>query len=184
MDQTYNPHEGGENFGRGHGWQIFYTTDNVNHTQSEMEKSQTTLSYDTCKMVLHHEMFPVGSFSDMHTTSIETFNLRNIDLKSIRVISYDPYRAGLSCSDPDEVKAFQMDCRSFDVEFNTRDGAPAIADDSVTIFEKLQGSDHESRSASKTSQNWFTIDDPQYVERFTHAFKHAVELCGGKASKF
>lgn len=186
MDQTYNPHEGGENFGQGHGWQIHYLTDTKTHTEKETQRFQTTFTRrgNTCRMSIHSETFPIGIFEDMPGTRTYTFNLGDIDPRSITVKTYDMHKDGLSCADPEEVRAFQLDCSNAEVEFNSRNAATEILSESVQTFTKLQGKDHEARETSKTSRAWFIVDDIEYSKRFVKALTHAVELCGGRVSKF
>jgi hypothetical protein len=44
IDQTYNPHDGGDNLGQGHGWEIHYlTTGNV---EEITQKFNTTVTLD------------------------------------------------------------------------------------------------------------------------------------------
>jgi hypothetical protein len=59
-----------------------------------------------------------------------------------------------------------------------------VIDDSVTTFPKLKGSEHELKTTSKTSTEYFTVDDDAYAQRLAAAFKHAVEVCGGRPSTF
>jgi len=54
----------------------------------------------------------------------------------------------------------------------------------VRTFTKLTGKDHELKTVSKTNKCWLIVDDVSYAERLAKALKHAVDLCGGKASKF
>jgi hypothetical protein len=36
----------------------------------------------------------------------------------------------------------------------------------------------------QTAHGWFFVDDVEYAARFAKAFRHAVELCGGKPEPF
>ena len=82
------------------------------------------------------------------------------------------------------MKTFDLDCSSANLEFHTRNEVPKIEDDGVTTFAELTGSEHEARGHSKVSKGVFVVDDAAYAQRFAKAFRHAVELCGGKGSKF
>jgi hypothetical protein len=44
--------------------------------------------------------------------------------------------------------------------------------------------DYEAQIHRQSSKGWFIVDDVAYAERFAKAHRHAVELCGGKASRF
>jgi hypothetical protein len=77
-----------------------------------------------------------------------------------------------------------LNCDAGEVEFHTRNELPAIGDDSVTTYAELTGSDHESTHHGTKSKSWFIVDDVSYGERFAKALEHAVELCGGKPSRF
>jgi hypothetical protein len=185
MDQTYNPHEGAENLGQGHGWEIHYVTNTKNHSETENERFQTTFSYnDSCRIVVHAETFAVGVFEDTPSTSTYTFDLRDIDPESIKIETFDPRKDVFNCADADEVQNYGLDCTSAEVEFQARNGSTAIVEDNLITFSKLQGKDHEVRNRSTTSKSWFAVDDAEYAKRFARALKHAVQLCGGQTSKF
>ncbi len=183
MTQTYNPHEGGDNFGQGHGWEIHYVRrDDV---EEITEKFNTTFAHDGgCNIVTRDETFPVGAFSETPGVSTYKFNLRDIDPDSIQVNTYDTHKDVFSCADPEQVKLYELNCDNAEIVFLTRNGATAINVDSVTTFTKLTGSEHESRGVSKTNRGWLLVDDVPYAQRLAKALKHAVELCGGKRSRF
>jgi hypothetical protein len=62
---------------------------------------------------------------------------------------------------------------------------PKIKEDSVSTYAELTGTDHNAEGHNnQQSKGWFIVDDVSYAERFAKAFRHAVELCGGKSSKF
>jgi hypothetical protein len=79
---------------------------------------------------------------------------------------------------------YDIDCSSAEVEFHIRNEVPKIKNDSVTTYAELTGNDHEAQSHDYISKGWFRVDDAAYAERFAKAFKHAVALCGGQASRF
>jgi hypothetical protein len=177
MDETYNPHEGGES----HGWEIHYTRND--HTETVSQKYNQTFTHDGCKMVTHIETMAEGVYVELPSVTTYTFTLRDIDPNSITVKTYDLHRA-YDCSDPEAVKANELTCDSAEVFFATTNDAGAINKVNVTTFTKLTGADHESRNTYKTSKSWFIVNDVPYAQRFAKAFKHVVELCGGKPSKF
>ena len=95
------------------------------------------------------------------------------------------YYAPISnCADPKEVKLYELSCDNAEIEFLTRNGAPTVSVNNVNTYLKLTGSDHESRNVSKANKAWLLVDDVPYAQRLAKALKHAVELCGGKKSKF
>lgn len=185
MDRTYNPHEGGENLGKGHGKQEYFARRPEDHVEEITEVFQDTFTYaNACTIAIHSETLPVGIFKTVPAKSDYAFDLHDIDPASVSLKKYDLHNGGLSCSDPEHVSALGLSCDAAEVEFHTSDEIPAITEDSVTTFTKITGADHESRRHSTTSQGWFIVDDVPYAERFAKALRHAIELCGGKRSKF
>ena len=183
MDQTYNPHEGGDNFGQGHGWEIHYLQ--KGKVEEITEKFNTTFTHDGgCNVVTRSETFPVGVISETPSVTTYKINLRDIDPDSIKVKTYDTHKDVFSCADPEQVKLYELNCDNAEIEFLTRNGATAINEDSVRTFTKLTESDHELRNLSKTNKGWLVVDDVPYAQRLAKALKHAVELCGGKSSRF
>jgi hypothetical protein len=183
MDQTYNPHEGGDNFGRGHGWEIHrLRTDNHDKVT---EKYKETFTHDgSCKVVFHTETLPEGAFVETPSVSTYTFSLCDIDPDSIKIKTYDLRDTLSDCTDPEAVKAYKLSCDFAEVFFLTRNGATAINEETITTYTNLTGADHESRTSSKTNKYWLIVDDVPYAQRLAKALKHAVELCGGKTSRF
>ena len=82
----------------------------------------------------------------------ETFNLRDIDTRSIQLAS-EPQLGGIA-----------------EVQFATRNDAQVL--------------DYTGNLVAKGIRSEFMMDDAAYAARFAKAFKHAVERCGGRASKF
>jgi hypothetical protein len=77
-----------------------------------------------------------------------------------------------------------MNCDHAAMYFKTRNEAGLIDVKSHSVYPGLTGKDHESSSTSKTSNSYLEFDNYDYAKRFAKAFIHAVELCGGKPSKF
>ena len=183
IDQTYNPHEGGENFGQGHGWEIHYQR--KGQTEEITEKFKMNFaSLGGCNIVISSDTLPEGVYSETPSTYKYTMNLCDIDPGSIKVKTYDLHKDVFSCADPEEVKLHELNCDNAEIEFLTRNGATAISEEGVKTFTNLTGKDHELMTASKTNKCWLIVDDVPYAERLAKALKHAVELCGGKVSKF
>jgi hypothetical protein len=183
MDQTYNPHEGGDNLGQGHGWEIHYLRKGT--VEEVTEKFNTTFTHGGgCKIVLRSETLPAGVFEETPSVTTYKLNLSDIDPGSIKIKTYDMHKDVFSCADPDQVKLFELNCDNAEIEFLTRNGAAVINEDTVRTFTKLTGSDHESRRVSKTNKGWLVVDDVPYAQRLAKALKRAVELCGGRDSRF
>jgi len=183
IDQTYNPHEGGDNFGRGHGWEIHYIVEN--NTEKVTEKFNTTLTFDgTCNVTMRSETLPIGVFTDVSSATTSRFNLRDIDPASITIKSLDSHNDVWDCADPEQVKNFHLNCDTAEIFFAIRNGAASINDETVTTYANLTGSDHEVRRTSKSNKDWWLVDDVPYSHRLEKALRHAVELCGAQTSRF
>lgn len=185
MDQTYNPHEGGENYGHGHGNETHYLRGKDGLSEDITQEFHQTFAYKGgCTVVMHHETIPIGVFKNVYTNGDYKFSLCDVDPDSVKIKTYDFHKDVFNCADPDEVKSYELNCTSAEVEFHTRNEVPGIVEDSVATYAQLTGNDHEAQIHLKSSKGWFIVDDAAYAERFAKAFRHAVELCGGKASKF
>jgi hypothetical protein len=185
IDQTYNPHDGGSNYGRGHGQETHYLEHSDTHTEEITEEFHETFTAKAdCTIVLHHETVPIGVFKTVYTNGDYTLSLCDVDPDSIKIKTYDFHKDVFNCADPEQVKLYELNCSSAEVEFHIRNEVPKIKDDAVTTYAELKGKDHEARHDSYASKGWFIVDDVAYAERFAKAFRHAVELCGGKASRF
>ena len=184
MDQTYNPHEGGDNFGQGHGWEIHYLQ--KDQIEEVTEKFRMTFArVGGCSMVITFETVPEGVYSETPSVSKYTVNLCDIDPESISMKTHDLHSKDVfDCADSEEVKLFKLNCTNAEIDFKTRDSATAIKDERVETFVKLTGKDHELKTESQTNKCWLIVDDVDYAKRLAKALKHAVELCGGKRSKF
>lgn len=183
VDQTYNPHEGGDNFGRGHGWEIHY----LRKGQEEEVTQKFKMTLDRlggCNIAINSETLPVGVFSATPSTDRYTMNLCDIDPESIKIKTYDLHKDVFSCADPEDVRLFQLNCDNAEIEFVTRNGATSVHEEREMTFTKLAGKDHQSKSKSNTNKCWLVVDDVAYAQRLAKALKHAVELCGGEPSKF
>lgn len=177
MEQSYNPRDGGSNYGLGYGMQTHYLNGKMT------QQFQETLSCIQCKVTLHNHTSPIGIFADVHSDYTLTFSFRDVDPQSIKIHRYDSNKVG-NCADPQEVQLFSLNCDQAEITFSARNDAAVIDDDSLTIYEKLQGSDHELRQKTKMSNATIIMDDVEYANRFAAALKHAIELCGGKPSAF
>jgi len=184
MDQTYNPHDGGDNLGQGHGWEIHYLRKGQTEEVTEKFKMSFTRVGD-CNIVIHSETFPEGVYSETPSTYEYAMNLCDIDPESIKIKTFDLHSKDLfDCADPEQVELYELDCRNAEIEFRTRDGATTISEKGVKTFTKLTGTNHELKTDSKTNKCWLIVDDVLYARRLAKALKHAIELCGGRASKF
>lgn len=183
MDQTYNPHEGGDNLGQGHGWEIHYVR--KDNDERITEKFGETISVDgSCNITIHGETFPVGVYSEVPSTTSYKLNLRDIDPDTIKIKTYDLHKDVFSCADPEQVKLYDLNCDNAEIEFLTRNGATVISEDTLRTFTTQRGSDHQSKNVSRTNKAWLLVDDVPYAQRLAKAVKHSVELCGGQSSRF
>jgi hypothetical protein len=183
MDQTFNPHEGGDNFGRGHGWEIHYVREGIGEKVTQ-KYGQTFTQKGSCNIVIHGETQAVGVYSEVPSVTTYTLSLCDIDPDSIKIKTFDLHKDVFNCADPDQVKSYELSCDNAEIYFKTTNGAAVINDDHVNTYLKLTGTDHESKNTSKTNEAWLIVDDVPYAQRLAKALKHAVELCGGKASRF
>jgi hypothetical protein len=88
-----------------------------------------------------------------------------------------------ACGDTaEEINALNCDHAAMYV--STRNQAGTMTEKFHTSYPKLMGSDHESSNTRKSNSLFFEFDDPAYAKRFAKAFVHAIEICGGKPSKF
>jgi hypothetical protein len=165
MDQTYNPHEGGDNLGQGHGWEIHYLQ--KDKVEEITEKFNMTFTHDDgCDIVTRSETFPIGVYSDVPSVTTYKLNLRDIHPDSIKIKTYDLRKDVFSCADPEQVKLYGLNCDNAEIEFLTRNGATAINKDSVWTYTKLTGSEHELRNVSKTNKGWLMVDDARGCGHF------------------
>ena len=158
MDNSYNSHPDVSG-AYGHGRTRSY--------QQEVlwSGSTETFTYSGCQMTLHIEEDPAAKVNREMVSSLSyTFNLRDINPQSIEMSTYDNVPA--------------------EIAFKTRLEAPVIDVHSHSIYPNLKGSDHEGSESSKTNKARFSVDDVEYAKRLTRAFRHAVELCGGKPEPF
>jgi hypothetical protein len=183
VDLTYNPHDGGDNFGRGHGWEKHYVQDG--QVEKLTENFNTTFtSPSTCTMVIRSETAAEGIYRATPSLYTYTLNLGDIDPSTIIIKTWDLHKDVFDCADPEQVKMYQLQCDNAEVEFRTRNGAAAISEEGVKTFLELTGTDNESKTSTKTNKAWLVVDDVPYAQRLAKALKHAVELCGGTVSKF
>jgi hypothetical protein len=117
---------------------------------------------------------------EIYILSSYSFNLRDINPQSIRMSTLS-HTGGFYCEAfPDA----NMDCDHAEILFKTRLEAPLIDEDWDVIYPKLQGSEHEDKGTAKANEAHFMVNDVEYAKRLTRAFRHAVELCGGKPEPF
>ena len=91
MDQTYNPHEGGDNLGQGHGWEIHFVRKDGEEEVSE--KFGMTITQDgSCNIVLHTETPAVGVFSEISSVTTYALSLCDVDPESIKIKTVDMHK--------------------------------------------------------------------------------------------
>ena len=177
MDNTFNPHaEISGAYGHGHtGWYV--PEKSSPYGERLVSGSIETFSYDGCQMTLRIQDDPAAD-REVQSTRSYTFSLSDINPQSIKITSYT-HTGGIRCDwDP------EANCDHAEIVFFTHNEAPLIDEDWDTIFVKLQGSDHESRKKQKGNEAYFEVAEVAYANRFAKAFRHAVELCGGKPDPF
>lgn len=155
MEQTYNPHDDGANYGRGHGEETHYLEHSDTHTEEITEEFHETLvPKGDCTIVLHHETVPIGIFKTVYSNGDYTLSLCDVDPDSIKIKTYDFHKDVFNCANPEEVKSYDLNCSSAEVEFHTRNEVPKIMDDSVTIYAELKGKDHEAQHHGYASKGY------------------------------
>ena len=95
--------------------------------------------------------------------------------------AYSSQTAGTSC---EAFPSLEMDCDIAEMTFETRNQIPLIETRYHFVYPELKGKDHDSFSEGKSFEAGIGIDDVKYAARFETAFRHAVTLCGGRASAF
>jgi hypothetical protein len=171
MDQTYNPHDGGHNFGKGHG-SVIASTDT-----GEITIRVSFVRMGGCKILIKESW-------DENPIATYTLTLCDIDPMSIKITTALAVRKPSS-----RFYDLNCDCDSAgSIEFLTTDGAPVITEEEMGINEEdLRSRAQEMRPekrTSKTNKAALLVDDAAYAQRLAKALKRAVELCGGKRSKF
>jgi hypothetical protein len=184
MDNTYNPHP--NILGAyGHGRTAWYVPQTVNGERSEFMASglTETFTYSDCDFTLKTEDNPLAQKSqEILSKATLSFNLRDIDPSSIKV-SARSHLGDFPCEDYSEEQRAAT-CDHAEMGFKTRNEAGLISEDWDTIYVKLTGTDHETKSTNKSSSAYFEFNEVEYAGRFAKAFAHAIQLCGGKPSPF
>ena len=182
MDNSYNPHPGVSG-AYGHGRTGWYASKSGGRPYEEVfvSGSNETFTYDGCQMTLRVEDDRAAETSkEVYVSFSYSFNLGDINPQSIRMITIS-HTGGLNCG---AFRGADMDCDHAEIAFKTRPEAPLIDIYSDAIYPKLEGSDHESKGSSKANTAYFMVNDVEYAKRLMRAFRHAVELCGGKPDPF
>jgi hypothetical protein len=188
MDNTYNAHENVSG-AHGHGRMAWYApAKGSNGERIEVMASGMTESftYKGCDLFLKTGDDPAGNeAAEIHHTTKFAFNLRDIDPASAK-IRVGSHLGDFACEDYTEEQKSNLgiNCDHAELDFKTRNEPGLITEDWSNVFVKLTGPDHESKKTDKTNNAYFVFNDPEYAKRFAKAFKHAIELCGGKASPF
>jgi hypothetical protein len=186
MDNTYNAHE--NIIGAfGHGRAAWYTHTEIGGTNEEMVWGESeSFTHKGCDLTLKIEDNRMATtMREVYSSTVYRFNLRDIDPSSVKVEG-SSHLGGLPCAGytEDELRTQGMNCDHADMMFTTGGEAGLIDEEWHTTFAKLTGDDHENHKSVKAKSAHFVFDDLGYAQRFGKAFRHAVELCGGKASPF
>lgn len=147
----------------GHG-QIFY-----NSHVSGQQRLQSHFSYSGCEITLYNfHDYGDGKTSDQTSQ----FTLRDIDQSSIKLEKTASQAAGALCT-----AVRTLPCDKAELSFKTINISPLIKQETRINYYNGTGTDMVHFA-------YLVFDDPDYAERFTNAFRHAVKLCGGKAAPF
>jgi hypothetical protein len=182
MDNSYNPHPGVSG-AYGHGLTGWYTPKIGGRPFEEVlaSGSNETFTYNGCQMTLHIEDDRAAEEAkDIYASVSYSFNLRDINPQSIKMSTIS-HSGGFYC---EAFPGANMDCDHAEIAFKTHLEAPLIDEDWDTIYPKYQGSEHESKRSSKVNEASFMVNDVEYAKRLMKAYRHAVELCGGKPEPF
>jgi len=145
MDHTYNPNSNG--FG-GHGLTFSKCSMDCKDIGTKISLRET-FAYNGCQIsttTISNRKNDQG----LH----ETFNLRDIDPQSVRVLN----------------KPMTVDEDGVQVKFSTRNNIEALT--------------YSGNITGKSNNSEWSVNDETYARHFADAFRHAVELCGGKPSAF
>ena len=182
MENTYNPSTGASRTG-GHGDMTLYTTQYGK--QVVFSRSTERFTTDGCLMELHIQDDPSAMVSQVaYSDNKVGFNLRDINPQSLTMTTFDPRYAGNTCESFDPEVTATMHCSVAQLDFLTHSEAPVIRKEGHTVLPNTEGSGHETHENSKDKQAYFVFDDSEYASRFAKAFRHAIELCGGKPEPF
>jgi hypothetical protein len=172
MDNTYNSHKdtGGA---AGHGIQQSFTNGNLSGYVS------SSFTYKGCQMTLTVQENPAELPSlSIPISQIVNFDLKDVDPASLYLARLDPLKERVECD------ATNPECIIADISFETRNEIPLFHQHIDVIRPEIIGPERDSESDSMTYGAEFYFDDADYADRFFEAFRHAVQLCGGKKSPF
>ena len=173
LDSTYNPHgDAGSGSVHGHGRKI------LRDKGVSVAREDATFSYDGCQFTLNYKDDPSSPwFSEVYAISVMSFNLRDIDPGSIKLLKFNSLDRGLECK-----RTEGSVCDIAVMQFQTRNESPLI-DEEFSSFDHGKIIGHGAVKSKKYTSSFY-LDDLQYAERFEKAFRHAIQLCGGKPSAF
>jgi hypothetical protein len=187
-----------------------WVTEQINPYHKEII---TDFSHDGCRVRFVVEVIdndsPFLFGKQLAVTSTDTFDLKDIDPTTIKVTnSCEPMETDNGQMEPYNCK----DVAGLQMEFKTRNSQPAIHREEVgsgykSEHGRWQDEHHDKNSldalckdmpGSKAYCDYYGVKEPPkdvasselvfhspaYTKRFIEAFRHAVELCGGKASTF
>ena len=169
MDNTYNPHEG---ISIGHGTSGYYTRQDGKDILAV--GTTDTFKNDGCSFEIDVKDNPSVVHSDMMSTNHFSFNLRDVDPESVKVMTFT-HENGIGCdiAGPDAI------CDWAEMDATTRNSRPAVMCQTHSVFPKLTGKDHDNSYTSKWNHVYLGFDDPEYAKKFAGVFQDAVKRCGG-----
>jgi hypothetical protein len=174
IESTYNDHfEQGGGFGYGV-WRM--------ESDGKLAKKQDqSVKSSGCQFQTDIRDDPDATLAKILYTPLQRtkFNLKDIDPDSLIITKWSSL-GGLSCN----LEIPNLPCNQARLEVQTKNKLPLMDVYFDTIYPKLTGANHETKTQAKSFITDFVFDNVEYAYRFMHAFKHAVSLCGGKPSPF
>lgn len=136
---------------------------------------------DGCRFEFHINDNSVSSeSSEILTSMILKFNLRDIDPDSVNVKTYTHY-GGFNCATytPEQIDAMGLNCDYAEMTASTRNAKPVVEGQTRTTYLKLTGKDHETLGNDRGHEVFLGFDDPEYAKKFASVFQDAIRRCGG-----
>ena len=171
IQNTYNSHEG-KGGAWGHGREEWASDGKAFRRRLE------SLKFDGCKLTLTVKDDPSVPQA-MLSTFLKSVELKDVDPNSIEFTTYDSQHGGLKCAEFPN-----LTCDMAELNFETYNQRPSMSEELTSIFPNLVGKDRVARMHNTTFVATILLDDVKYGNRFVKAFRHAIELCGGKVSPF
>ena len=180
MEMTYDNHkkDGGDD---GHGTWNF--RDKNNKLWNGYYDSITF--HDCIIRIVEGENPDSSVHREVYSNSIISFDLKYVDLSSLKLSKYaNSGYSALECNDLPDGLGGSGPCNLAELNFNSTNNQPVFEEIETTTWQNLIGKEHESKTPRSLYKLSLIFDDQGYAARFERAFRHAVELCGGRAAPF